>query len=171
MRCRRVPSDAPAWSWFTGWSDFLGQVVAGVDPVHGVGDAADRVADADRVDAVGAGTRVPGDPRFDCHTAGIPRARRGQSAGGIATDTGRGLPWFRPLAGKETCPDRSWCLSEPHARMLETCLPVPCTVYPVISSRTVCLRKCRPESIVTLQVTLDVPSPADQLPSTSSPTS
>ena len=94
MRCRRVPSDAPAWSWFTGWSDVLGQVVAGVDPVHGVGDAADRVADADRVAAVGAGTRVPGDPRFDCHTAGIPRARRGRSAGGIATDAGRGLPWL-----------------------------------------------------------------------------
>jgi hypothetical protein len=43
------------------------------------------------------------------------------------------------------------------ARMPESCLLMPCMGYPVIPSRAACLRKCRPESVVTLQVTLDVP--------------
>lgn len=37
--------------------------MAGVDPVHGAGDAADLLAGADRVGAVGAATQVFGDRR------------------------------------------------------------------------------------------------------------
>jgi hypothetical protein len=37
--------------------------MAGVDPVHGAGDAADGLARADRVGAVGAATQVLGDRR------------------------------------------------------------------------------------------------------------
>ena len=98
-----MPSDAPAWSWLTGWFNVIGQAA-------GYG---------------GCGTRI-----------------RTQSR-------------FRPRAGRETCPVRSWCLSAPGC--LKTCPLMPCMGYPVIPLRTTCLRKYRLSGVVTRQVTLTGP--------------